>query len=472
MRFAIARLWDNTPLMSNCNQLLVPNGVISSRGLLVFIITASIYLTSCNLQEPVRFDGEISVSAEMVRSTEITIRVRGSSNIHPMRIRLQEPGGDTIASWNCFGASFDTVLRRSNLSPQQDASCKAYISSQTGHDLDSSAVLSVETMGITSHSFQWNKEAIGLWTSYLSDVSIVDDSCVWVVGNIYRRSQSDPSQLLIYGAAYWLGDSWRLLEVPYHIDSSTVMPGELVAVHAVSRTRVYAASYGELLMWDGSSWSTKAIFYKSWPFTHFINSVRAVDEHLVYCGAADGVVYAVTDTSWTEISLAPGLDCVDLYSARNTRTGRDEVLAAFSAQGGGAGRALFSLDGLDAQPVLLDGIGSTITGLWFEPGSLYFAAGDVVYTSVRRSTNLRWAPDSYVQVSGTAPATLRGNELNDILLLTQFGQLVHFNGVSLRQYPSVDASGGVYRRIDFKGNLAVGVGEESGFGLIGIGLRR
>lgn len=63
-----------------------------------------------------------------------------------------------------------------------------------------------KTMDSTSHDFTWQIDTLGARGSILSDVVIVNDTCVWVVGEINVIDNDTGDR---YNAALWNGKVWK-----------------------------------------------------------------------------------------------------------------------------------------------------------------------------------------------------------------------------------------------------------------------
>lgn len=68
---------------------------------------------------------------------------------------------------------------------------------------------------------------------------------------------------------------------------------------------------------------------------------------------------------------------------------------------------------------------------------------------------------------------IRGNGLNDIIVVGAFGEVIHFNGLAWKSIKNATTTliNGAYSRVAVKGNLVVAVGNDDIKGVILVGQR-
>ncbi|MBN8707452.1 MAG: hypothetical protein J0L62_16390 [Bacteroidetes bacterium] len=111
--------------------------------------------------------------------------------------------GDSVQTFLLHRA--DTSLKDSLLSPSTSYNWQAKLRKTASSFLTSNTV-TARTIDTTSHTFTWKLDTLGAAGSVLFDVAIVNDTCVWVVGDIKSQPYSPVDR---YNAAMWNGKAWK-----------------------------------------------------------------------------------------------------------------------------------------------------------------------------------------------------------------------------------------------------------------------
>ncbi|NUQ83033.1 MAG: hypothetical protein HUU10_15630, partial [Bacteroidetes bacterium] len=157
----------------------------------------------------------------------------------------------------------DTVLSLTGLTPST-----TYIWKVTGKKNTrpyASNPLPTRTMDTTSHDFTWQVDTIGAPGSILWDVAIVNDTCVWVVGDILKYPYDSSDR---YNAAMWNGKTWTKVRIntPIH-PSGTLSP-----------TIIYTILYVDGQLWittDDGGYAVSDNYGKTWKPNRFpVESAR------------------------------------------------------------------------------------------------------------------------------------------------------------------------------------------------------
>ena len=106
----------------------------------------------------------------------------------------------------------------------------------------------------TSSNFTWTIDTIGAEGSYLYDVSIVNDSLAYAVGELFPQDSTGGSnQSDLYNAAVWNGKTWTMTKVPYYYQGQPIY-NPIHAVFALGSNDVWFAGNG-VEHWDGHQYS-------------------------------------------------------------------------------------------------------------------------------------------------------------------------------------------------------------------------
>jgi len=94
---------------------------------------------------------------------------------------------------------------------------------------------------------------------------------------------------------------------------------------------------------------------------------------------------------------------------------------------------------------------------WFIPNRQYYVAGSGIYQK-RLLSDSTWKNEA-LDITTYATTSIRGNEINDVIGVGAFGDLVHFNGMGWKNdYEEPLLSNGSYTNVAVKGDLIVSVG--------------
>jgi hypothetical protein len=111
-----------------------------------------------------------------------------------------------------------------------------------------------------------------------------------------------------------------------------------------------------------------------------------------------------------------------------------------------------------------------MSGIWFVPGRHYYVTGSGTYEK-RNLSDSAWTLHP-ANVTTYYTDEVRGNGVNDVLVVGAFGEVLHFNGTSWQSYRSQTAlSNGAYGGIALKGNLIITVGHDGPQAVIAMGRR-
>ncbi|MFI5252230.1 MAG: hypothetical protein ACHQQQ_07365 [Bacteroidota bacterium] len=363
----------------------------------------------------------------------------------------------------------DTTVVDTALLPKHTYNYKAYALAN-GRAIDSSGQLAITTMDTTSHNIIWQMYTLGDGnSSILKDVCIVNDTCVWAVGEISLRDSTGQWDTKPYGAAYWNGSKWSLIKVPYHDYGTTITyPGPLRAVFAFNSTSVYVASYANLLKWDGNSWQEKAFVMTGIPFNGQINKIWGINEHQIYMVGNSGAIFYYNGASVIPLQSGTTLDIQDIWGAQD-KNGNWEILAAAGNYYISNERKILSIKGTTVIALSDSGINWALSSVWFKPGKQYWMVGTGLWEKNYSLNSSLWKGGPNIITTFTTNR-IRATDINDIFICGSFGDLVHFNGVSWHSYyEQTQLYDGAFYSIVLNGNLIIAVGEDNPLAAVAIG---
>lgn len=185
----------------------------------------------------------------------------------------------------------------------------------------------------------------------------------------------------------------------------------------------------------------------------------------------NGSVAHYNGEEWQKLESGTSLNINDIWGSRNPRTGDWEVLAvAYNSFSSNEKRVLQILK--ESVASLPDGgLGPGMYSIWFEAGKRYFIGGNDLYQTVDPEKS--WETNTHFQPGFRgSKAAVRGNGLNDMVVVGTYGLVMHFNGASWQIYEDQQLlPTGAYTSLDVKEDIVVAGGAHEGKGIILIGKR-
>ena len=106
-----------------------------------------------------------------------------------------------------------------------------------------------------------------------------------------------------------------------------------------------------------------------------------------------------------------------------------------------------------------------INGIWFVPNRHYYIVGGGIYEKHLLSYPV-WKNNAS---SFYASTKVRGNAINDVLVVGAYGELLHYNGVTRKDFLSQTGIDGAYGGLAVKGNTVIAVGQKDANAVILMG---
>ncbi len=323
--------------------------------------------------------------------------------------------------------------------------------------------VTLTTMDTTSHEFTWRIDTIGTHSSVLYDVAIINENDIWVVGDLHFPDtytyDSLGNFIQPYNIAHWDGTDWNLIRM--------MVPGpgygEIYSVFAIDSSNLWFGS-NIAANYDTQQWK----FYHTgngFPSSFRISKIWGDSpENLFFVGNDDNIV-RYNGSAFNAVSTGFDIDFHDVWGDVNSKTGKTEILLVGSnAFQTNRAKILIQFDGPHIREISSEGLPWTVTSLWFMPGKRYYVVGDGVFSV--KNLGAVWQP------AGTHPllykSSVRGNDINDVIVTGAFGLVSHFNGMSWHHYvgeawPQFD---GFFGEVVYKNNFMVAVGQIGDRGLI------
>jgi hypothetical protein len=321
----------------------------------------------------------------------------------------------------------------------------------------------------TSQNFTWQKYYFGVGGyTLLNDVAIISDTCIWAVGSIYLNDSTGNPEQEQHNAIHWDGKNWNIERIEFYTICGqlhkTSYPG--VTINKLNDTTVWISGAGNQI---ASINGVNQTSIDCLPFDMGINKTWVENSNSIYAVGYGGTIAHYSDGTWQKIESGTDMNIPDIWGVTNPKTGKSEILAVASYQDTSVDRKILQITGNTATTISSNGINWDLHSIWFKSQSQYYVAGTYFYNKNLLSDN-SWS-NQYSNVTEYYINCIRGNDVNDIVAVGAFGEVLHYNGKRWKSFKTETGLNGTYHSVAIKGNLIVAVGFEGQQAVILVGKR-
>ncbi len=323
----------------------------------------------------------------------------------------------------------------------------------------------------TSNNFTFQTFTFGAsnaGSSYLKDIVVVSDSDIWCVGAIYLDSADGAPDPNAYNALHWNGESWEMKRIFYYGSCSAVKYPPLKAICTLSDNNIIVTNGGSIGWLSGDS--VRLDCGVNPLLAGAINKIWGINSNDFYIVGNGGSIAHYQNGTWQKVESGTNMNIYDIWGASNPQTGKTEILAVASYPDTSAQRKIIQINGTNATDISSSGINWDLESVWFKPQSQYFVAGSGIYNKNFLTDNT-WS-SQYFNVTNYYINCIRGNDVNDVVAVGSFGEVIHYNGKSWKSFrDETGLSNGEYLSVAIKGNEIVAVGYDGQNAVILVGKR-
>jgi hypothetical protein len=293
----------------------------------------------------------------------------------------------------------------------------------------------------------------GAASSALFDVAIINGTLAYAVGQMYLNDSTGQVDQQPYNLAIWNGHSWKLQKL-----FADGFPPAIKSVFVNNENDVW---FDPWFHWDGQSFQeipSDSIF-----FGIGIGKMWGNSNGFYVVGTAGFIAHRNSSGNWTKIESGTTLDMLDIYGSGS------EILAVAS-DNNPYGEAIISISGNTATQIFSFPLGQDeLYGVWFVPNRHYYVVGDGIYEKHLLSEST-WK-NGTLDITQYATTKVKGNGLNDVMVVGAYGEVLHWNGVSWRSYRDITGLNGSYTSVAVDGNFVIAVGQNDTQAVVAIGRR-
>lgn len=425
---------------------------VVSRALRSPLLLLCALLLTCKESPPGPDERTLQLSAVGVTCTEAWLRLQVTS--HGGLFSILRDGSPILT----FALdSPDTIILDEGLEPSRTYLFQARRAGDgMAFAVEASEPIPVRTLDTTGHNFIWEATTLGDGnSSLLYDVAIINDTLAYAVGAIYLNDSLGNWDPDAYNMVKWDGRTWELMRIPFISPCSAVDYPPLKAIWAISANQILVTNGGAIATFDGTTTTVDCRMNSL--LTGAINKLYATNAQDIYAVGKDGNIIHCTSGTWRRLESGTTLAIRDIWGTVDLLTGQQQVLAVASNEFTNDGVAILQILPTPVMMLSTSGLPTTsLVGIWGSNGAKYYACGDGLYTT----NNLRSSWEKLVGVPPIYKEGVRGNSLNDIIAVGDFGLILHWNGLTWREYSGSEVPHfqGQYLAVSIRGNTVVAVG--------------
>lgn len=391
--------------------------------------------------------------------TEVWIMLKTEKLTLPAELKLKQynPNGDSISQIFLLNTK-DSLLYIDSLLPNKSYQYQLSSINSSGVEQVSSNKLNVATMDTTSHNFTFEMITFGgeIGSSVLYDVAIINENNIWAVGDIWIKSDTSSTGYIRYNAVHWDGNEWKLHRIMFYTvcGQSNLTPYPARSVFAFNENDVWIAMDGDqIARMEGEN----QISIQCLPVSFSIFKLWGSSNNNLYAVGYGGNILHYNGTSWSWIASGTILNINDIWGDYSPKTNEWEVLAVASNRRSLNDRELLKLENQMVKKIQLEPRVWPLVSVWFTSQRAYYLAGQGIYYKHWFKDKKEWK-DLAEGLTTFSTTSVRGNNINDIVAVGAFGDFLHFNGMSWKQYQEPYLNNGAYAKVTVKGNLVVAIG--------------
>jgi hypothetical protein len=424
-----------------------------------------IIVVSCNTTDPTPPDETkptLTLAIDDASCTEVWLQLTTKDLTLPAELTLKQynPSGDSLTQTFSLSTQ-DSLLYIDSLLPNQTYQ---YQVSSIQHQV-SSIKQQVTTMDTTSHNFTFQSWTFGtIGSSVLYDVAIINENNIWAVGEIMIADTSI-NGYTVYNAVHWDGSDWELKQIPFNYNGQTFY-SVIKAILAFNESDIWFG-IASLIHWDGHTYqsiSTQGIFPAS------INKMWGTSSNNFYIVGTNGQIAHYNGTNWQRIESRTTLNINDIWGDYNEKKQEWEILAVASNFGTSLEKEILQIKNSSVIKLPLSPQMWPLLTTWFISYRQYYVGGSGIYQK-KLLLDLQWRNEA-LDITTFSTTAIRGNDINDVIAVGAFGDLLHFNGIRWKNdYAEPLLGYGTYGSVEIKNNLLIAVGDNYDQAVILFGVR-
>lgn len=426
--------------------------------ILIFnLLSCFFFLSSCSESTDPKIEyGKVKLTAETIAASFVRMKLEITSEQKYDAFRV-ERNGNTVKESEITGT--DTVFYDGGLEPQSAYNYKAFLL-RKGSVIDTSITLTVNTTATSSHEFTWRVDTLGIFSSILHDVKVIDENNVWAAGEV-RLDEPDTvfnNPFRLTNAVKWNGSNYEYYYIPVKTHSGNYGFQELRSIIAFSNDDIWMFSYaGSYVHWNGTEWTSEYI----WAIKGMIQAAWGASADDFYAVGDNGTLVHYDGLKFTAVESGTGIDLFDIEGVVDENTGQQRIWALGNGiiiyYNGESWNTIWNQD-IDIlqnnfrypRSIYVPDQKSVILSIWKNPVARLYCFDQLNFY------NHLYLTDHVIYSYGMV-----GTNINDIIIAGSFDDIEHYNGSSVKEFEQLLGGGNLYG-VDRTSNKIFAVGMMSG----------
>lgn len=436
-------------------------GKRASYILVILFNYISFVLLSCNSANPPQPPQETKPTLALAfydaSCTEAWLQLQTKDLTLPAELILKQynPTGDSVTKIVCLSTK-DSLLYIDSLLPNKTYKFKIAVNT-TSRPQPITNEVELTTMDTTSHDFTFQSWTFGtIGSSVLYDVAIINENDIWAVGQIMIADTSI-NGYTTYNAVHWDGGTWTLYKLYFYTIPGQQDTGvyEARSIFAFDANNIWITSGSQITKWNGVRQINRQLT------SVYANKLWGTNNNNIYAVGINGQIAHYNGANWQRIESGTTLNINDILGDYNEKTQQWEILAvAGNKLQGSENKILRILENNTSTQLNSSGTAWPLRTLWFKASKKYFVAGSGVFNK-NKITEINWK-ECILDISINSTNRIRGLNINEIIAVGGFGEMLHFNGYSWVSFiDQTGLSSGNYLGVDLKGELCIAVGQNN-----------
>lgn len=431
--------------------------------LLFFLYLILIFLAGFACKEPsTGFDTPpVSLTAD-VGATDSYLQVSTSWIYSNDSLELSR---DNQIIYRSAISSQETFLFLDSLTPNHTYNVTArIISASSGKPLPRTSIV-FTTLDTTSHEFTWQLDTLGAdySSSILRDVVILNDTTIYGVGELSKRDSLGQVEFQHYGVVKITPQSQSFLRVFAMGPTGTRSNVRPQGIIPISEIELWLA-YGGVVRWNPFYSFGEGYWLNSfpgnpspiWSTGQAAQKLLHTSEGHLYVVGTGGAIAYFNRVLWQNVPSGTSLPFQDICNLNS-----DQAVAVASNLYLNEGKRILLLDQLSVSILPDSGLPWSLSGVTSTSPNRVMIAGAGVFwkRGALADENTPWIPAFGRELTPHYLRDVEGNAKNDVFAVGDYGEVLHYNGVSWRSFRTeTGLPSGSYFRVAMRGNLVVAVG--------------
>jgi hypothetical protein len=332
-------------------------------------------LTGCTEFPPEPRVSFLELNAIDASCTEAWLRIRIAANSTPPYDVTLVRDEEHVADLRLFTA--DSLIVDDNLLPDNTYTYKAFMPDDSPFR-GSIAQATITTLDTTSHEFTWEVYTLGDESSVLYDVAIINDTLVYVVGELNVRDSSGNLINPPYNLARWNGQYWEMLRLLWDCrlnypdcGPSYFLFSPIRSIFAFGPNDIWVTA-GTPQHFNGTRWTE----YAGIEGVGGASKIWGTSSNDMYFVGHAGFIVHKSGENWHRLESGTEVDIIDIWGSQVSTSNKAEIacVASYRAQVPQA-RSLLVIENGIASIVPDTGLPLNLNSIWFVSGGNYYVSG-------------------------------------------------------------------------------------------------